>query len=349
MALRKTLTKRLLNCKNAADAAVISSLQHSPAVAGNRLAPESACRLNFHRELLTSPDGKVGGFFRRFLHRRAIIQAAKPPEFASDTVGDKLREKLWPINISSDRLRLDGLVPPPPVPEDVIGGISVTDARKILRSYQLQKVRLRIREIPVNSVSYSDFVQICSDSCNNREQGLEFAKTLDQSGSVIVLGDVVLLRPDKVAKSMEKMISESIAMPNDPRRNELEAMEKQKAMIDQKARSLVRGELYCGLGFLALQTLGFMRLTFWELSWDVMEPICFFVTTLHFGLAYSFFLRTSKEPSFEGYFQRRFKTKQQKLMKIHNFDVEKYNKLRNTFYQVGDDYHHVRGVPLTPA
>lgn len=194
MALRKTLTKRLLNCKNAADAAVISSLLHSPAAAGNRLASESAARLNFHRELLTSPDGKVGGFFRRFLHRRAIIQAAKPPEFASATVG----EKLWPINISSGRLRLDGLVPPPPVPEDVIGGISVTDARKILRSYQLQKVRLRIREIPVNSVSYSDFVQICSDACNNREQGLEFAKTLDQSGSVIVLGDVVLLRPDKV-------------------------------------------------------------------------------------------------------------------------------------------------------
>lgn len=146
---------------------------------------------------------------------------------------------------------------------------------------------------------------------------------------------------------MEKMISESIAMPNDPRRKEFEAMEKQKAMIDQKAQSLVRGELYCGLGFLALQTLGFMRLTFWELSWDVMEPICFFVTSLHFGLAYFFFLRTSKEPSFEGYFQRRFKTKQEKLMKIHKFDVEKYNKLRNAFY--GDDCHHVRGVALTPV
>lgn len=141
---------------------------------------------------------------------------------------------------------------------------------------------------------------------------------------------------------MEKLISESIALPNDPRRAELEKLEHQKSVIDEKARSLVRGELYCGLGFLGLQILGFMRLTFWELSWDVMEPICFFVTSLHFALAYAFFLRTSKEPSFESYFQRRFKVKQNNLMKIHNFDTERYNKLCEAFYpnygkNVGDD------------
>ena len=136
----------------------------------------------------------------------------------------------------------------------------------------------------------------------------------------------------QVAKSMETLISQSIATPNDPRREELEQMEKQKSVIDQKAKTLVQGELYCGLGFLVLQTLGFMRLTFWELSWDVMEPICFFVTSLHFAGAYAFFLRTSKEPSFEGYFQRRFKAKQKQLMKTHNFDLEKYNNLCRAFY-----------------
>ena len=123
-----------------------------------------------------------------------------------------------------------------------------------------------------------------------------------------------------------------MALPNDPRRKELDEMEKQKAQIDKKAKSLVHGELYCGLGFLVVQTLGLMRLTFWELSWDVMEPICFFVTSLHFALAYGFFLRTSTEPSFEGYFQRRFKTKQKKLVKVHSFDIEKYTKLRQASY-----------------
>lgn len=131
---------------------------------------------------------------------------------------------------------------------------------------------------------------------------------------------------------METLISQSIGMPNDPRRKELENLEKQKAVIDEKARSMVRGELYCGLGLMIVQTMGFMRLTFWELSWDVMEPICFFVTSLHFALAYGFFLRTSKEPSFEGFSQRRFRVKQNKLMKMHKFDLERYNQLCEAFY-----------------
>ncbi|KAE9458547.1 hypothetical protein C3L33_09541, partial [Rhododendron williamsianum] len=134
-----------------------------------------------------------------------------------------------------------------------------------------------------------------------------------------------------VAKSMEKVISNSIAIPNDPRRKELEKLEKQKT-IDKKAQQQVQTELLGGLGFVVLQTLGFMRLTFWELSWDVMEPIGFFVTSLSFPLACGFFLRTSKEPTFEGFFRRRFKVKQKKLMETHKFDSEKYNELCRAFY-----------------
>ena len=55
------------------------------------------------------------------------------------------------------------------------------------------------------------------------------------------------------------------ANPNDPRVKQLEEVEKQKVEIDKKAIILVRQELLGGLGFLVLQTAGFMRLTFWEL------------------------------------------------------------------------------------
>ncbi|KAI4336906.1 hypothetical protein L6164_015380 [Bauhinia variegata] len=131
---------------------------------------------------------------------------------------------------------------------------------------------------------------------------------------------------------MESLINESIANPKDPRRSELELMERQKAMMDEKAESLVRRELYFGLGLLMAQTLGFMRLTFWELSWDVMEPICFFFTSLNFGAAYLFFMRTSTEPTFQGYFYRRFMAKQKDVMQKYKFDMEKYNELRKACY-----------------
>lgn len=120
-------------------------------------------------------------------------------------------------------------------------------------------------------------------------------------------------------------------------------MVKQKAMIDDKAKDQVRTELYFGLGFFTVQTLGFMRLTFWELSWDVMEPICFFVTSFGFSLAYLFFLRTSIEPSFQGFFAHRFRINQKRLMKTHNFDMNRYNELYKACYS---SFHAgVKSVP----
>lgn len=130
---------------------------------------------------------------------------------------------------------------------------------------------------------------------------------------------------------MEAMIKQTSILPNDPRKEELVLLETTKKCIDIEAQRIVKAELYCGLGFLAVQTICFMRLTFWELSWDVMEPICFFVTSIHFILGYLFFLRTSTEPSFEGLFRQRFKTKQKKLMERHGFDFLRYNELNSLF------------------
>ncbi|KAL0302681.1 UNVERIFIED_CONTAM: Calcium uniporter protein 4, mitochondrial [Sesamum angustifolium] len=329
MSLRRTLSKRLLGGAIIPDfSSQITTTLEQASIPPLSKAP---ARTHFHRDFRAS-----SGFFRRFLQRRAINNHSSPSSLSSFLtlpVGETLREKLKSLNTSDDHhLRLDGPNPPLPPPPSARFGMSVADAKRFLKFAQLEKIRERVRNIPASTIQHGEFVRICSDVCGNTEAGLESAKALDESGNVIVLGGVVFLRPDQVAKSMERLVSESIGLPEDPRREELGRLENQKAQIDQKAQSLVRGELYCGLGFFAVQTLGFMRLTFWELSWDVMEPICFFVTSFHFALAYVFFLRTSTEPSFEGYFHRRFKVKQKKLMALHNFDIERYNHLSQAFY-----------------
>uniref|UniRef100_A0A9I9CI03 Calcium uniporter protein C-terminal domain-containing protein n=2 Tax=Cucumis melo TaxID=3656 RepID=A0A9I9CI03_CUCME len=295
----------------------------------------------FRRHYLSPPADSAGkSVFRRFLQRRAIFHspsASRIPELLCIPVGDKLREKLRGTNI-----RLEGLIHP--ASERSVsgcGGISIEDARKIIRVSQVEKLKTKLRNVGKSCISYSEFTRICVEDCgNNEEQGAEFAKLMDESGSVIVLGNIVFLRPDQVAKSMERMISGSIATPNDPRLKQLEEMEKQKALIDKKAKAQVQAELICGLGLILGQTLGFMRLTFWELSWDVMEPICFFVTSLHFALGYAFFLTTSTEPTFEGFFRRRFKAKQNKLMASLNFDINHYNELRTICYP-----YHTQALP----
>ena len=48
--------------------------------------------------------------------------------------------------------------------------------------------------------------------------------------------------------------------------------------------------LWAGLALLVVQWSLFLRLTFWELSWDVMEPISYFFSSLWGILAYCYFL-----------------------------------------------------------
>ncbi|XP_050366210.1 calcium uniporter protein 4, mitochondrial [Argentina anserina] len=335
MALRKALVKRSFDAVRVTSLA--QTIPSSVDVLQNQtIVPPNAAQANFHREYLTSSESVDKGFLRRFFHH----SATRIPEFLSLPVGEKLRERIRGVNVNktNDRLRLAGLRPPayPTANDESLYGISVNDVRKIMRLSQVEKLKAKLREIPESSVSYLEFRRICVESCESEEQAAEFAKLLDESGNVIILGNIVFLRPEQVAKSMESIISQTMSLPNDPRRRELERLEKQKMIIDKKARGLVQGELYGGLGFVLLQTLGAMRLTFWELSWDVMEPICFFVTSIHFALGYGFFLRTSTEPTFQGFFQRRFKTKQKRLMEVYNFDVHKYNQLRKVFYPNAD-------------
>lgn len=104
-------------------------------------------------------------------------------------------------------------------------------------------------------------------------------------------------------------------------------MEKQKDEIDLEAEKLVHKELWCGFGFMALQTAALMRFTFWDLSWDVMEPMCFYLTSIYFLAGYAFFLRTSTDPTFEGFFQARFKTWQKRLIENRNFDIQRFKEL----------------------
>ncbi|KAH7520081.1 hypothetical protein FEM48_Zijuj08G0106100 [Ziziphus jujuba var. spinosa] len=325
MAFKKTLAQRLFNISKITNSRISSSSTQT------RIPP------NPNRTKI-APDPGDNGIFRRFLHKRAILQPSLSTEIRSLPIGENLMNKLKSIGIAQDRIRLEVLTPPPPPPpvEEasamVRSGLRVEDAKKLLSVAQLEAVKSRLREIQNSWIPFSDFVRICGESCSDLEEGRRLARKLDESGSVIVLGNVVFLKPEQIAKAIQELIPIPQANLNDPRRKELEEMEKQKAEIDKKAKSLVRRELWGGLGFLVVQTAGFMRLTFWELSWDVMEPICFYVTSTYFMAGYAFFLRTSIEPSFEGFYHSRFSAKQRKLMKLHNFDIGRYNQLKKAFH-----------------
>ncbi|KAI3937712.1 hypothetical protein MKW92_031723 [Papaver armeniacum] len=305
MAFHRTLTSRIFNQK---------TLVSKNFIQRNLNIPSNPVLTTFNHECLT--DSKIGReeekSMRNYFQKREISSSTQQAVRRSLPVGENLIEKLKSINsIGKARIRLDGLIPPPsPVPPpvkkglDYLDGISVKDAKKLLKLAHLE------------IITYSEFVDICVAGSISHDQGLEFAKMLDDSGSVIVLGNIVFLHPEEVTRAIGGIIPLPLA-PNVARKKELDTMEKEKAQIDARAEALVRRELWVGLAFFTAQTAAFLRLTFWELSWDVMEPICFYVTSM-----------TSKEPTFQGFFESRFTCKQQQLMKMKNFDIERFNELK---------------------
>lgn len=142
-----------------------------------------------------APEPGDDGVLRRFLHKRAAFQ----PEVRSPhPTGDGLLQKLREMDITRNRIRLEGLSPP--VKEE--SAVEVQDVRKLLRAAQLEAVKSKLRKIPQNCVSYSEFIQMCGENCSDQEQAKQIAKILDDSATVIILGDVVFLKPEQEIESL---------------------------------------------------------------------------------------------------------------------------------------------------
>ncbi|KAJ1298145.1 hypothetical protein BS78_01G431200 [Paspalum vaginatum] len=330
MAFHRTMARCLWAGKNAAASAGGAAIPKPPAAPHH---PPARCSLP------AVDDCPTLAFLR-----------PKPTSVGYSTVTVPLPAHCFPALPVGDhlfrRLRLDGLVPPvgttPRAAEAAGVGVTVEQARKVARAAEMEAARARLRSNAQSVVSGSQFAALCVDIAGGAEGGRRLARALDESGVVIVLGDAVFLRPEMVANAIASVILPSANQQQQqlaPRaagddgearkaKQELEAMESRKASIDAAASAQVRRELWCGLALVAAQTLGFMRLTFWELSWDVMEPVCFYVTSLYFMSGYAFFMRTATEPSFEGFFRSRFASRQRRLMRARGFDVDRYNALR---------------------
>lgn len=127
---------------------------------------------------------------------------------------------------------------------------------------------------------------------------------------------------------MRRAVPLALTSEDDPRREELKQLQKKKEEIDMLAHKQVRRILWSGLGLIIAQSGLFFRLTFWEFSWDVMEPITFFATTTGAIIGYAYFLFTSRDPSYQDLLTRLFLSRQRKLYLKKNFNVERFKELQ---------------------
>ncbi|RLM98663.1 hypothetical protein C2845_PM06G15340 [Panicum miliaceum] len=148
-----------------------------------------------------------------------------------------------------------------------------------------------------------------------------------------------------VVDLVRRAVPLALGPENDPRKEEFKQLQEKKEEIDKLAHKQVRRILWSGLGFFMCQVGLFFRLTFWEFSWDVMEPIAFFTTASGLLVGYAYFLITSRDPTYQDFMERLFLSRQRKLCAAQKFDMERYLELQKQC-RCPLEGHHSHGPKL---
>lgn len=281
---------------------------------------------------------------------------------ATNLLRQAFRAGARPGPVSSSASRLLGLPRPSlrhycgPVTADGEGNgnaMTYAEAKRLMRLVNVGALKEKLGMEDKEVIPYAELLEACESIgvAKSAAEAAAFARVLDEAGVILLFRDKVYLHPDKVVDLVRKAVPLALLPEDDPCKLELKKLQDKKEEIDILAHKQVRRILWTGLGFAVVQVGLFFRLTFWEFSWDVMEPIAFFTTTTGIVIGYAYFLMTSRDPTYQDLLKRLFLSRQRKLIKRHNFDIQRLLELQRKCRVPHDTCSSIRrrtGVELEP-
>ncbi|GMJ07759.1 hypothetical protein HRI_004445100 [Hibiscus trionum] len=212
-----------------------------------------------------------------------------------------------------------------------VDSVTFAEAKKLMRLVNVASLKTKLGAEGKEVIGYSELLKDCENLgvTKSLDESIAFARALDEAGVVLFFRDKVYLHPEKVVDEIRRAVPLALAPEDDSARDELETLRQRKEEIDVRAHKQVRRILWCGLALVVAQIGLYFRLTFWEFSWDVMEPITFFTTATGIIIGYAYFLCTSRDPTYQDLLKRLFLSRQRKLFKKHSFDVGRLKELQN--------------------
>lgn len=130
-------------------------------------------------------------------------------------------------------------------------------------------------------------------------------------------------------------------------KNDLSPLERQKALIDARAATRTNILVWAGLGYMAWQ-FGFLaRLTWWEYSWDIMEPVTYFVTYGTSLLCYAYFVLTREDSNYPEMKSRSHLLNFYRESEKNKFDVNEYNVKKEMVAKLEAELEFFNSYPQT--
>ncbi|XP_043726828.1 calcium uniporter regulatory subunit MCUb, mitochondrial [Cervus elaphus] len=146
------------------------------------------------------------------------------------------------------------------------------------------------------------------------------------------------LHLEEFQKKREHHLLEKI----DHLKGQLQPLEQMKARIEARSEAKISGLLWAGLAMLSIQGGALAWLTWWVYSWDIMEPVTYFITFANSTVFFAYFIVTRQDYTYSAVKSRQFLHFFHKRSKQQHFDVVQYNKLKDDLAKATEALRHVR-------
>ena len=192
-----------------------------------------------------------------------------------------------------------------------------------------------VRESSCHSVSLGEFRALMADRGVSGEKAQDDTlATLQKAGVIIKIDDVVYTNPGQLTRDVLAVLprvpsyvygvsdAELVSLEAD-----LAAQEAEVNAAKAKARRRSNVVVGTGLALMCTQLVVFMRLTYVELSWDVMEPISYFVGVFNAILVYIYFMVYQRDFSFNDWASRMQTSYTKWAVSKKGIDWQRYKKI----------------------
>lgn len=232
--------------------------------------------------------------------------------------------------------------------EDVVRQIKDEDAAVEQVAFYVESTKERISNSSHISAIMNNDISVLLNGKEYKldlslNEGVEDAERLSALKSIVAQMYSSLAVYEHIDKKENDLLSRNQAI-----KVQLEPLEERKWQLVNQAQRKANIFGWVGLGLMGFQ-LGFLgRLTWWEYSWDIVEPVTYFVTyTTAIGM-YCYFLLTKEEYVFPHVMDRQSLLQFYKNARGVGFDAQKYNRLKEELSDVNNELERIRMLQRVP-
>ncbi|NXS96584.1 MCUB protein, partial [Jacana jacana] len=215
--------------------------------------------------------------------------------------------------------------------------VFATDGSKVSHATLMEVLLMNDFKLVINKTAYSVSPPVKDKLSTEHATEMEDVKCL-----VHRLFMALHLEDHQIKKERE------LLQKVDHLKEELLPLEQMKARIMDSADAKTSRLLWVGLAVMSTQGGALAWLTWWVYSWDIMEPVTYFITYGSAMAFYAYFVLTrqasthfvkdyvypdAKDRQFLHYFYRKSKK--------HHFNVERYNKLKEDLEEAEESLRHL--------